>query len=178
MNRTGDNFIRALRRNVTSNVDDAGAHLQDAIEQAISTPGPRQSAAGDAPHVDTGQHHSSWSHETDATDPDVIASRVSTDTPYALDLEIRHREHGPPGPRTQATVIDEANQLGREICQPWRFRQRAGRCAKGREATRGLTPAAEGWAVPRQGLVSSGVTPDQLRRNEGKGGVRSAHSQR
>ncbi|MDR3634349.1 MAG: hypothetical protein P4L84_11140 [Isosphaeraceae bacterium] len=97
------------------NVNAAGAQFQAAIEDAIATPGPPRSAPGEPPHVDTDRYRTSWSHETDGID-DIIVTRVSTDTPYAVDLEFGTVNMNA-RPHIQPTLIEEADDLARTVCR-------------------------------------------------------------
>jgi hypothetical protein len=100
----------AIQAQLAGNLDDAISYYADRLRAKISIQGPPRSTPGSPPHKDTGDLYASIEHQTDTAN---LVARCSSDMPYAGTLEVSmNREYFVP------TLIQEADEIARRICQP------------------------------------------------------------
>jgi hypothetical protein len=100
----------AVQSQLAAGLEDGISHFEGRLKVKIGVQGPPRSTPGSPPHKDTGYlHDQSISHEVDAAN---LVARCGSDAPYAAELEIIYNR-----PYFTSTLIEEADEIGRRICQ-------------------------------------------------------------
>jgi hypothetical protein len=105
---------KALWNHLREGLDRAGSDLTEAILDKISIQGPPRSTPGNPPHKDTTALYEGYTWTVDTRD---LLVRIGSDRIYDLYLE-EGTDVMAPRPHVKGTLLEHADDLAREICQP------------------------------------------------------------
>lgn len=102
--------IQAVTARLADGLEDGISYFEERLKDRIGVQGPPRSSPGSPPKKDTGYlHDQSISHQVDAVN---LVARCGSDAPYSGILEtVTDR------PAWVPTLIEEADEIGRRVCQ-------------------------------------------------------------
>jgi hypothetical protein len=100
----------AIQSQLAGGLEDGISYFEERLKARIGVQGPPRSTPGEAPKKDTGYlHDQSISHQVDAVN---LVARCGSDAEYAGILEtVTNR------PAWIPTLLEEADEIGRRVCQ-------------------------------------------------------------